>query len=1719
MVRFLYRQAFWTAMLVVWITISVTAAEASAPPLVGEDVVFAEKNGLVSVEAEHYFEQTATQRRAFHLTTVEHTPEVQADADPPHVAGASGGAYLEVLPDTRASHDDKLVRGENFADAPGTQAVLHYKVHFATPGKYYVWARIFSTGTEDNGVHVGIDGEWPESGRRMQWTAKRKWFWDSKQRTAKVHGGVPGQLYLTVDEPGEHVIMFSMREDGFEFDKWLMTTDRDFKRPTGAGPKSQLHAGELPPSFEEVPAADHDATAAAQPAEGGTPQSQPKGADGDGSVSIAGELKRWHNVTLTLDGPFATEGDQAPNPFLDYRMTVAFKHSSGTPSYNVPGYFAADGDAANTSATSGTQWRAHLSPDLQGTWQYRVSFVRGEQAAIDDRADAKPVKPFDGVSGEFEIAPSDKQGRDWRAQGRLEYIGKRYLRSAGTNQYFLKAGADSPETLLGYVDFDGTVAGKPGKVPLKTWQPHVRDWKPGDPTWKDGKGKGLIGAVNYLSGKGANAFSFLTYNAGGDGDNVWPFVERSDKLHYDCSKLDQWGMVFEHGTNKGMYLHFKLQETENDDNRRGEGDKVGKVPVSLDGGHLGPERKLYFRELIARFAHNLALNWNLGEENTQSTDEQQAMLDYIAATDPYGHHRVLHTFPPQQNKKYRPLLGDKSELTGVSVQNSHIRDTHAQTVKWVRESTEAGKPWVVAFDESGSAAHGSRPDWGYQGFDGRDSDGKQVGDEHDVRSLTLWGNLMGGGGGVEYYFGYKLAENDLVCEDWRSRDRTWDYSRIALEFFAEHEIPFWRMDNHDELAGNPEHGNWRYCLACPGEIYLVYLPKAGKVELDLTDEEGSYTVAWFRPRVGGELQTGSVANVAGGGAANLGRPPAEGDGDWLAVVRKQQLRNNPLTIDGHPMYGADPSVVIADDGRLYLFPTTDNRDWNKQFGWSCYSTTDLVHWTDHGVVFDRDDSRWGTKKAWAPDIVKRDGKYYLYYYFNVGQPHGGVGVAVADSPEGPFEEALGKPLLRGHDPAVLVDDEGQAYLYVQDQVSVLGSDMTSIQRGPIDLDLEYRPEKFEAAYVFKRGGLYYFTIARDWNNLIYYTGESPLGPFEFRGEIMSAYGGNNHHPIVEYKGQWLLFYHEWVEGSADHQRQLRAEVLHFDETGAIEPVEPTAAGVDFRSQRRFHFCIRLPATLLEPTMHRAVGVVAALCLLPTLGVVAQERPNFLFVAVDDLNAFSRFAAEEPGNFLQTIYPDEQARSRIGERLTPNLDSFASKSAPFLRAYCPSALCGPSRTSLLKGVPPHVSGYYMHQRHFRLYDSLKNAVTLPQQLKASGYYTTGLGKIFHTPQGTVDGPLKDDWADARNSWSQWVNHPVGCGGGRPSKYSPPDGGLMQFGPSRLATEESEDWLAATFAAELLEQGTATTRSAGRKSRGEQQVRLPDNQPYFLACGLFRPHLPFFAPKEFFEKFPTEEMKGLNRESLDRIIADLEDLPAGAMRFSDYDRGKMRTVMDHARKLGGEEAEVEAWRAVVQSYLACVCYADTCLGRIFKGLDASPQKDNTVVLLWSDHGYHLGSKYHIAKQALWEEANRVQFIIRDPRNPASCDGQPRRQIVSLNDLYPTICGMAEVPLPANVICGEDLAPLLDSQDAPEVHDVLLMTYMEGNHGLRSPQHRFMRYRDGSNEMYDMLQDPSQLENIAGSTGSSNVESQMNHQLDRLLERKLDAAAVDTTAGVTQ
>ena len=581
------------------------------------------------------------------------------------------------------------------------------------------------------------------------------------------------------------------------------------------------------------------------------------------------EASKWGKVVLSFEGPETSE-DSEVNPFTDYRLNVTFSHDKK--SYVVPGYFAADGNAAETSAASGNIWEVVFRPDEVGEWSYNVSFRTGENIATDSNPGAGEPTAFHESKGKIVVNSSLASLPDLRAKGRLNYVNSRYLQFQESGEYFLKGGADSPENLLGYVDFDGTYKGSSpenrsgeaeNKSSLHKYEPHLRDWKDGDPTWQGGKGKALIGAMNYLASKGMNSVYFLTMNIAGDGKDVWPYTGYDERYRFDCSKLDQWEIVFDHMERLGLMLHIVTQETENE--------------LLLDNGDTGPQRKLYYRELIARFGHHLAITWNMGEENgpasftpnAQNVPQQKAMVKFMKEADPYQSLVVIHTHAGTKSRYeiFDQLLGDEN-LDGPSIQVGNMRASHDETVHWTKASNSAGKQWVVCIDEIGPAQRGVDPD------------DREDNNQDTVRAEVLWGNLMAGGSGAEWYFGYKNHNNDLGCEDWRSRDRMWDHTRAGIEFFQK-QIPFWEMESNDNLVGDGH-----YCLVKPNEIYLVYLPYGGVASLDLTGTDGEFSVNWYNPRSGGEMLKTARTTVEGGSVVELGVAPQDGEKDWAILVRK-----------------------------------------------------------------------------------------------------------------------------------------------------------------------------------------------------------------------------------------------------------------------------------------------------------------------------------------------------------------------------------------------------------------------------------------------------------------------------------------------------------------------------------------------------------------------------------------------------------------------------------------------------------------------------------------------------------------------------------------------------------------------------------------------------------------------------------------------------------------
>ena len=580
-----------------------------------------------------------------------------------------------------------------------------------------------------------------------------------------------------------------------------------------------------------------------------------------GAGVVSGDLMEWHKVTIDFPGPTVSEMD-ATNPFLDYRLDVTFIGPSGQ-QYVVPGYFAADGNAADTSADSGSVWRVHFSPDEAGQWTYTTSFRAGTNVAVANDPSTFPSGGFfDGDNGSFTVLPTNKTGRDMRGKGTLKYVGERYLQFAGTKEYFLKQGPDAPENLFAYEDFDNTPNYGNRRKDLT---PHASDWNPGDPSWQGGKGTELIGALNYLASEGLNAFSFIPMNIGGDDRNVFPYISdsASDRTRMDVSKLAQWEIVFEHATEQGFFIHFKTQEAEN--------------VYLLDNGNLGTERKLYYRELIARFSHHPALNWNVGEEvglgSNINTTQKQEWIDFFWDNDPYQHHIAIHNGDSHFDLlgPYNEAAGTGSELTGFSLQThqANFSSVPGQVRNYLSQSENAGKIWAVAVDEPGDAEHALRPD-------------NDAGNSHeDGRKNALWGAILSGAWGNEWYFGYAHDHSDLSLNDFRSRDNWWDYTRYALEFFEDNDIPFWQMQNDDAIStASNDYGFFK-----SGEVYVAYLKNGGTTDIALNDATGVMEVKWYDPRNGGALQDGTVTSVTGGGTRNVGQPPNSTNEDWLVLVR------------------------------------------------------------------------------------------------------------------------------------------------------------------------------------------------------------------------------------------------------------------------------------------------------------------------------------------------------------------------------------------------------------------------------------------------------------------------------------------------------------------------------------------------------------------------------------------------------------------------------------------------------------------------------------------------------------------------------------------------------------------------------------------------------------------------------------------------------------------
>jgi arylsulfatase A-like enzyme len=449
----------------------------------------------------------------------------------------------------------------------------------------------------------------------------------------------------------------------------------------------------------------------------------------------------------------------------------------------------------------------------------------------------------------------------------------------------------------------------------------------------------------------------------------------------------------------------------------------------------------------------------------------------------------------------------------------------------------------------------------------------------------------------------------------------------------------------------------------------------------------------------------------------------------------------------------------------------------------------------------------------------------------------------------------------------------------------------------------------------------------------------------------------------------------------------------------------------------FRLCIRFSCLLL---LFPVVAIEAA--------DAAGKRPNVLFIAVDDLN-----------DWIGCLGGHPQAK-------TPNIDALAARGVNFAKAYCASPVCNPSRTALMCGLRSSTSGVYSNEIN-RRQTNCQDFPPLNSHFHNHGYFVAGAGKIYHG-----DG-------DQYGIWDDYA---------KPSKHSgdlPPgkgeDGGVggIRFAPVDGTDEEMHDYATVSYCIE--------------------QLGKPHDKPFFLACGLHKPHMAWNVPRKYYDMFPLETIQ------LPEVLEDdLADIPPAGVRMAKPDG-------DHADILKSGR-----WKEAVRGYLAAGAYCDAMVGRLMKAFDESSYRDNTIIVFWGDHGWHLGEKQHWRKFALWEEATRAPlfYVVPGMTPPHSVS----QRTVDFMSIYPTLCELCGLERPAHVE-GLSVVPLLKDPAAPWDY-AALTTHGFKNHGVRSEQWRYIQYEDGSEELYDEKLDPKEWRNLASDPQYAKVKEEMARWLPK-------------------
>jgi arylsulfatase A-like enzyme len=448
---------------------------------------------------------------------------------------------------------------------------------------------------------------------------------------------------------------------------------------------------------------------------------------------------------------------------------------------------------------------------------------------------------------------------------------------------------------------------------------------------------------------------------------------------------------------------------------------------------------------------------------------------------------------------------------------------------------------------------------------------------------------------------------------------------------------------------------------------------------------------------------------------------------------------------------------------------------------------------------------------------------------------------------------------------------------------------------------------------------------------------------------------------------------------------------------------------------------------------------------------AEARPNVLFIVADDLN-----------HWVGSLQRNPQTK-------TPNLDRLAQRGVNFTNAYCASSICNPSRAALLSGKRTATIGVYSNG-HLPWTDYIDESQCLNAHFRANGYYTAGAGKIFHVGGGfkNSQGTQWDDYVVGFGKDQDVEDDEPKAGKGKQKRFTNGPGALKQeprkgnikigefeIGAPAIPDRETEDYRIAEW--------------------GARQLAQKREQPFFLALGFHKPHLPWIVPKKYFDLFPLETI-----ELPPHRTDDLADLPPAAKKWAHTAR--WTSVMD----AGGEKA----WKQVVQAYLASVAYLDAQVGVVLDALEKSPNRDNTIVIFFGDHGWHFGEKERFGKTALWEEGTRAPLTWIAPG--VTKPGQRCETPVEFLSIYPTLCDLAGLPKPA-FLEGVSIRPLLANPRAEWTRPALT-TFGFNNHAVRSTQYRYIRYANGDEELYDEKADPYEWTNLAAKPELAGVKTDL-------------------------